>query len=78
MQGSDKAAGHAHTPSDDGNLLMKAVSDRFISAAICCIRSSGSVSSRMHTAAGFPENLLVVNASTCVRLQRLVMAVGGS
>ena len=65
-------------PSDDGSLLTKAVSDRFISAAICCIRSSESVSSGMHTAAGFPENLLVVNASTCVQLLRVVSASGGS
>ena len=49
------------------NGCTKAVSERFISAAIFCIRSSDSGSlavSRMHTPAGFPEKGEQENEST--------------
>ena len=55
----------------EGSGLTKAVSDRFISAAMSCMTSSERSFSWMHTAAGFPENLLVVNASTCMKLRKL-------
>ena len=54
-----------HMPAVDGSLLTKAVSERFISAAICCIMSSAMAYSSMQTAAGLPENLFVVKASAC-------------
>ena len=49
----------------DGSLLTKAVSERFISAAICCMMSSAMAYSSMQTAAGLPESLFVVKASAC-------------
>ena len=52
----------------EGSRLTKAVIVKFISDAICCMTSSDMESSWMHTAAEFPENLLVVNASTCMKL----------
>lgn len=44
-----------------------AVSDKFISAAIFCLRVSFKSASSKHTAAGFPENGLSVKASTYIR-----------
>ncbi len=43
----------------------KAVSDRFISAAMLCMTEAGRVSSTRHTAAGLPTNGSGANASAC-------------
>ena len=43
--------------------LTKAVSDKLFSAAIFCIRTSSLISENI-TAAGFPENIWLVKAST--------------
>lgn len=41
-----------------------AVSDKFISAAICCLTASSKAISSKQTAAGFPEKAVLVKAST--------------
>ena len=46
------------------SFIKKAVSDKLFSRAIDCITSSGNQSTKGQTAAGFPENNLLVNAST--------------
>ena len=45
-------------------LIKKAVSDKFISPATLCIHASSFGKGSMHTAAGLPENILSVKAST--------------
>src|SRR5438093_1218155 len=45
----------------------KAVSDRFVHAAIRCISSAVSDSAPMTTATGFPQNGFCVKTSTCLK-----------
>ncbi len=51
------------TPSLSGDCT-NAVSERFISAAMACILSLERGSANRQTAAGFPEKMLFVKAST--------------
>ena len=55
-----------------------AVSDRFISAATCCIQSGGGSDSSRQTAAGLPPNGSRVNESTCKNGMVAILGMGRS
>src|SRR5208282_4811601 len=55
----------------------KAVSERFISAATCCIQGSGAGASSRQTAAGLPAKGRSVNESTWM-MRVLMLGVLGS